>query len=69
MPELLIALVPQKFQAIAKAVYAFVLPLALQVVIQVTQNGITLGNAIRSVCVAAVVAYAVHQVPNIQVAK
>lgn len=64
MPTVLLALIPQKYQNIAKAIYAFVLPLAAQVILQVTQNGVTVGNALRSVAVAAVIALAVHQVPN-----
>lgn len=64
MPTILISLVPKKFRPVAKAVYAFVLPLVAQVVIQVTDNGVTVGNAIRSVLVAAAIAAFVHQAPN-----
>lgn len=69
MPTLLLDLVPKKFKPVAKATYAFVVPLAAQVVVQVTQNGVTVGNAARSVAVAAVIAFFVHQVPNVEVAK
>jgi hypothetical protein len=64
MPALLLALIPKNLRPVAKAVYAFVLPLAAQIILQVTQNGVTLGNAVRSVAVAAVIALAVHQAPN-----
>lgn len=64
MSAVLIKLVPLKLRPVAKAVYAFVVPLGAQVVLQVTQNGVTLGNAIRSVAVAAAIAVLVHQVPN-----
>lgn len=65
MPTVLINLVSKRYRPVAKAVYAFVLPLVAQVVVQVTQNGITVGNAIRSVVVAAIIAAFVHQVPNV----
>jgi hypothetical protein len=64
MPELLLALVPKKFRPVAKAFYAFIVPLIGQVILQVTDNGITLGNAIRIVAVSAVIAAFVHQAPN-----
>jgi hypothetical protein len=66
MPTLLVALIPERLRPVAKAVYAFVLPLVAQIVLQVTQNGVTFGNAVRSVVVSALIALAVHQAPNLK---
>lgn len=65
MPTVLVNLLPKRLRPVAKAVYAFVLPLVAQIVIQVTDNGVTVGNAIRSVLVAAAISAFVHQAPNI----
>lgn len=64
MPAVLAAFIPSRYQHVAKAVYAFVIPLVAQIVVQVVNNGVTVGNAVRSVLVSAAIAYFVHQAPN-----
>ena len=57
-------LVPKRYRPVAKAVVAFALPLVAQVVVLVNEQGVSVGNAIRTVVVAALISYATYETTN-----
>lgn len=57
-------LVPKRYRPAAKAVIAFVLPLVSQIVVLVSEQGLSVGNAIRTVVVSALISYATYETTN-----